>query len=350
MNPDNSVHPFVLRAAAWSWRILVIVAAVGVIGMIAAELKVVLVPLAIAAILAALLTPVVNWMTRHHIPHGVSVAITILGGIGTVAGVLTLVVNAFIDGAPALANNVTAAVDGAKAWMANGPLHLDPSRLPEITGRVTSAMHDNQSALTGHAMHGAHTATEIVAGAAVTLFALIFFLLDGRKIWEFLLRAVPSHVRAKVSSAGDAGFTALTGYSHATIIVAAVNALGIGIALLALRVPLAVPLATLVFLGSFVPLIGAVVTGTLAILVAFVSCGWLTALFALIALLAVHEAESHILQPLVTGRLVSIHPLAVMVSIAAGVVAAGMIGALLAVPALAFIDRFVRALHAPGAC
>ena len=192
----------------------------------------------------------------------------------------------------------------------------------------------------------AATVTEIVTGALLVLFTLIFFLHGGRNIWQFVTKIFPEHVQERVRDAGRAGFQSLIGYVRATFLVALVDAVGIGTGLAIMGVPLALPLASLVFLGAFIPLVGAVIAGFLAVVVALIAKGFVYALITLALIIAVQQLEGHVLQPLVMGRAVSIHPLAVVLAIAAGGVLAGIVGALLAVPTVAFLNSAVRVLLA----
>jgi putative heme transporter len=178
------------------------------------------------------------------------------------------------------------------------------------------------------------------------VFTLIFFLYGGRNIWSYVTKIVPTDVRERVREAGAAGFHSLTGYVRATFLVALVDAVGIGTGLAIMSVPLALPLASLVFLGAFIPLVGAVLSGFLAVIVALLAKGFVYALITLGLLVAVNQLEAHILQPLVMGRAVSIHPLAIVVAIAAGGVLAGIVGALLAVPTVAFLNNAFKVLLA----
>ncbi|MET0521992.1 MAG: AI-2E family transporter, partial [Jiangellaceae bacterium] len=186
----------------------------------------------------------------------------------------------------------------------------------------------------------------IVTGALLVLFTLIFFLHGGRNIWQFVTKAFPPHVQERVREAGRAGFGSLIGYVRATFLVALVDAVGIGTGLAIMGVPLALPLASIVFLGAFIPLVGAVIAGFLAVVVALLAKGFIYALITLGLVIAVQQLEGHVLQPLVMGRAVSIHPLGVVLAIAAGGVLAGIIGALLAVPTVAFLNSAVRVLLA----
>jgi predicted PurR-regulated permease PerM len=204
----------------------------------------------------------------------------------------------------------------------------------------------NQGALTSGALSTAATLGEVLAGFFVVLFTLFFFLRDGGQIWQFLCRLLPRPARVPAARAGHYSWHTLVSYVRATVLVAFVDAAGIGIGLAVLRVPLALPLAALVFLGAFIPVVGATLSGVVAILVALVTQGPVTALIVLGIVIAVQQLEGHVLQPLIMGRAVALHPLAVILAIATGVVTAGIVGGLVAVPLLAVGNTAVRYLAA----
>jgi predicted PurR-regulated permease PerM len=186
----------------------------------------------------------------------------------------------------------------------------------------------------------------MVTAAVLVLFTLIFFLYGGRNIWQYVVKIFPADVRERVLDAGRAGYRSLIGYVRATFLVALTDAAGVGAGLAIMDVPLALPLASLVFLGAFIPLVGAVIAGFLAVVVALLAKGIVYALFTLGLLVAVNQLEAHLLQPLVMGRAVSIHPLAVVLAISTGGVVAGIVGALLAVPTVAFFNNAIQVLLA----
>ncbi|MEO6792275.1 MAG: AI-2E family transporter [Mycobacterium sp.] len=341
---DESVHPTVRKAAAWAWRLLVLFAAVLVVLLVVRRLEVIIVPLALALMMSALLLPGVDWLDRRGMARGLAVFLLLLGAVAVLAGLLSFVVDQFIDGVPGLVEQVTQVINSTQRWLVAGPLHLSGDQIDSVSETVVNGLRDNQAKLTSGALSTAEIITKIVTGAFVVLFTLIFFLYGGRDIWRFTTRLFPGDVRAKVHAAGIAGFESLIGYVRATFLVALVDAVGIGIGLAIMAVPLALPLASLVFLGAFIPLIGAVLTGLLAVLVALIAKGWIYGLIALGLIIAINQLEAHVLQPLVMGRAVSIHPLAVVLGISTGAVLAGIAGALLAVPTIAFIDRAVRVL------
>ena len=343
---DESVSPLVRNMAAWAWRLLVLLATLVAVLWVAAKLEVILVPVALATMLAALLLPVVDWLDRRGAPRGGAVALVLLGSFAVLGGILTFVVSQFITGLPGLTDQVTHSIDSLRDWLINGPAHLSKEQIDHAGDSVITAMQNNQAKLTSGALSTAATVTEIVTGALLVFFTLIFFLHGGRNIWAFVTRIVPAGVRERVHDAGSAGFHSLIGYVRATFVVALVDAIGIGTGLAIMRVPLALPLASLVFLGAFIPLVGAVVTGFLAGVVALLTKGFVYALITLGLIIAVQQIEAHVLQPLVMGRAVSIHPLAVVLGNATGRVLAGIVGALLAVPVIAFLNSAVRVLTA----
>jgi putative heme transporter len=347
-DPDaNSVSPLVRRAAAWSWRLLVIFAAAAVVLEVLRRFGLVVVPVALALTLAALLLPAVDFLDRYGAARGGAVAFVVVLGLTAVVGVLTFVVSQFVEGLPGLVDQMTQSIDSTRDWLINGPFHFSSDQLNSVGDTAIQSLRDNQEQLTSGALSTAGTIAQLLAAALLTLFTLIFFLLGGRNIWEFVTRIVPAETRSRVREAGAAGFHSLAGYARATFLVAFVDAAGIGIGLAIMGIPMALPLASLVFLGAFVPIVGAVVTGIVAVIVALLAKGIIFALITLGLVIAVQQLEGHVLQPLVMGRAVSVHPLAVVLGIAGGSVIAGIVGALLAVPTIAFLNTFVRVVMAP---
>lgn len=348
---DDAAHPVprTLRvAAAVSWRFIIVLAAIGVVAWIMGQLALVVLPVAIALMLSALMAPVVAHLVRWGVPRGLATALVLIGGLVVVGGVLTFVITEFTYGVPQLATKVGQSIDQISHWLETGPLHLTQAQLRDFFDKLVKSLGADQSALTSGALTTAMTVTEVLTSILLTLFTLIFFLHDGNKIWTFAVRIVPADVRDRVDVAGRRGFASLVSYVRATAAVAVVDAVGIGIGLAIVRVPLAVPLAALVFLGAFIPIIGAVIAGTVAVLVALVANGFVPALIVLGIVIAVMQLESHILQPFLLGKAVRLHPLAVVLSIATGVVVDGIAGGLVAVPLLAVFNSAIKSLlHDP---
>jgi putative heme transporter len=343
---DDSVEPIVRKTAAWAWRLLVILAAVVAFFWVVMRLEIIVVPLLLALMLSALLVPVVDWLDRRGAPRGGAVALVLLGGLAILGGILAFVVSQFIIGVPDLVNQVTRSIDSTKKWLIEGPLQLSRQQIDNAGNAAIQALQNNEAKLTSGALSTAATITEIVTAALLMLFTLIFFLYGGRNIWHYVTKIFPADVRDRVRAAGNAGYGSLIGYVRATFLVALVDAAGVGTGLAIMTVPLALPLASLVFLGAFIPLVGAVISGFLAVVVALLAKGFVYALITLGVLIGVNQLEAHILQPLVMGRAVSIHPLAVVVAISSGGVLAGIVGALLSVPTVAFFNNAFKVLLA----
>lgn len=343
---DDAVSPLVRKTAAWSWRLLVIVAAGAALLWVVGKLEVIVVPVLLALMLSALLVPAVDWLDKRGLPRGAAVSLVLLGGFAVLGGILAFVISQFIVGLPDLVKQVERSIDTSRRWLIEGPAHLRSEQIDNAGNAAIEALRNNQAKLTSGALSTAATITELVTAAVLVLFTLIFFLYGGRNIWHYVAKIIPEHVRDRVHEAGHAGYGALTGYIRATFLVALTDAVGVGAGLAIMGVPLALPLASLVFLGAFVPLIGALVSGLLAVVVALLAKGMLYALLTFALLIVVNQLEAHVLQPLVMGRAVSIHPLAVVLAISTGGVLAGIVGALLAVPTVAFLNNAMQVLLA----
>ncbi|MPZ81000.1 MAG: AI-2E family transporter [Actinophytocola sp.] len=331
-------------SAALSWRFIVVIAALYVIVYLAGYFSHLIVPIAIALLLAALMAPGVDRLVRWRVPRGAASAIVMVLGIAVVGGLITFVIITFTNGLPQLQQQVSDSLDQIRDWLTTGPLHLRTQQIQSFINDTVDAIQSNQAAITEGAITTATTIGEILTGLLLIMFVLIFFLYDGPGIWTFVTRAVPRRVRDRVDVAGRRGFAALVSYVRATAAVALVDAVGIGVGLAIVGVPLVIPLSALVFLSAFVPIIGAVLAGTVAVLIALVANGFVQALVVLAIVIGVMQLESHVLQPWLLGRAVRLHPLAVVLAIAAGLIAAGIAGALLSVPLLAVLNAGVKSL------
>ncbi len=346
--PESEISsrvPRLLRvSAALSWRFVVVVAALYVVAYVLGYLASIVIPIAIALLLAALLSPGVAKLVEWRVPRGVATTVMMILGIGVLGGVLTFVISEFSRGLPQLQTQVGASLDTIQQWLKDGPAHLSDQQLQNYLNDIVKTIKENQAEITSSALTTAATVGEALTGLLLALFTLIFFLHDGDGIWRFVIRVMPRDVRSRVDVAGRRGFGSLVSYVRATAAVAVVDAVGVGIGLAIIGVPLVVPLSALVFLGAFIPIIGAVFTGAVAVLIALVTKGPIAALVVLAVLIGVMQLESHVLQPLLLGRAVKLHPLAVVVAIAVGLVAGGIAGALLAVPLLAVLNSGIRSL------
>jgi predicted PurR-regulated permease PerM len=331
-------------SGALAWRFLVVIAGLYVIVWLAGYFSQLIIPIAIALLLAALMAPGVDRLVAWRVPRSLSVVLVLIAGLAVVGGLLTFVILQFIDGLPQLKTQVTSSLEQIRDWLIHGPLHIRDEQITTFLNNIVDSIKENQDAITSGAITTAATIGEVLTGLLLTLFTLIFFLYDGRGIWGFVMKGVPARVRDRVDLAGRRGFGALVSFVRATAGVALVDAVGIGIGLWIVGVPLVIPLAALVFLGAFIPIVGAVIAGTVAVLVALVAKSFVAALIVLAVVVAVMQLEGHVLQPLLLGRAVRLHPLAVVLAIAAGLIASGIAGALLAVPLLAVLSAGVRSL------
>lgn len=342
---DDADVPRGLRiAAAWSWRLIAIGVVLWALIRVIGTIRIVIIPLAIALLLSALLAPAVGWLLRARFPRSLATAVVLVTGLAAVIGTLTLVVNEFIKGVPQLSANASAGIREIQDWLQDGPLHMSDTQLDSYIDQGEAWLDENTQSLTSGALSTAGTIFEVLAGALLVLFAMFFFLRDGNKIWRFLVRLLPVAARWRVDDAGTASWETLVAYVRATVLVAFIDAVGIGIFLVIFDIPFAFPLIALIFLGAFIPIIGATLSGAVAVLVALVDSDWVIALVILGVVIGVQQIEGNILQPLIMGRAVALHPLAVLLAISIGVVLAGIVGALIAVPLIAVLNTGVRRL------
>ena len=335
--------PFALRvSAAWAWRLgVVLVVGAGLIWILS-HFSLLIIPLMIAALLAGLLSPVSNWLRRNRLPGGLSVAVTIVAFLGVITAALTLVGRQLALGFRDLWGETMEGVRQVQDWLSSGPLNISAGQMDSLFSEATSALQENSGNILSGALSVGSSAGHFAAGILLTLFALVFFLLDGPGIWRFVAGLLPRRARPAAYGAGIHGWDSMVNYVRVQVVVALIDAIGIGGLAALIGVPLALPLSVLVFLGAFVPLVGAFLTGFVAVLLALVANGWVNALIMLGIVLLVQQVESHILQPLIMGRAVSLHPLAVILAVTAGTLAAGIPGALFSVPVLAILNTMVR--------
>ena len=334
-------------AAAWAWRFLVIAAAAYVVLWLVAFFAVVAVPLSIAILISALAVPLVDGLHRIGLPRGLSALVVVILGLAFVGALLTFAGQQVANGAQDLADQASAGLGEIKDWLRDGPLHASDSQINDYIKRAQDALADTGKSVDfGNVTEVGTAVGHVFAGFFIVLFSTYFFLADGERIWAWLVRIAPRAARPHVDSSGRVAWISLTQFVRATVIVAAVDAIGIMIGAAILQVPFVLALGVLVFLGAFVPMVGATVAGTVAVLVALVDQGPITALLMLAVVIGVQQIEGHILQPFLMGRWVSLHPLGVIVAIACGVIVAGIAGALVAVPLAAALNAVVQHLAA----
>lgn len=332
-------------AAAWSWRLLVVALAVGVVLLGMAFGKIIWVPVVVAVLLTVLLAPVVDRLERWGVRRGLGAAVTVVGLVVVVGGLLTLAGRQLVIGFGELWAQAQAGLDTLLAHLAESPLALDAAAIDDYVRRAQEQLGESSGTILSGALSVTTTVGQVLAGAVIALFCLLFFLKDGRLVRAWLVRLLPAAAREPAYEASRRGAVTLASYARAQILVAAVDAVGIGVGAAVLGLPLVVPLTVLVFLASFVPFVGAIATGAIAVLVALVDQGLGTAVVMLVVVLAVQQVEGNVLQPLLLGHAVSLHPVAVLLAVTTGSLAAGVVGALLAVPVAATVNTVVLYLH-----
>lgn len=328
-------------ASAWSWRILVLAGAIALFVYLVIQLRLIVIPLLVALLLAALLVPFVQLLQRHRWPKWLAVTVAELGLIGVVTGLVYLVVWQVRAGLPDLQRQSVTAWENLKDFLLESPLHLTDTQINAFGDQIwTSIQRDSEVWVSG-ALSVGSTAGHLLTGVLLVLFITLFILIDGDRIWAWLIRLFPRKARPALNGSGRAGWDTLTRFVKVQIFVAAVDAVGIGLGAFFLGLPLVIPIAVAVFLGSFIPIVGAVLTGALAVFIALIYKDLFIALIMLIIVLVVQQLESHILQPLVMGSAVKVHPVAVVLAVAAGSYIAGIPGALFAVPLVATLNVMV---------
>lgn len=344
---ETAVPRGVQVAAGWSWRLIIITVTIIGLFYLLSRVSGVVVPVIIALLLTALLQPGAGWLSRHGVPRSLAALIMLVAGIAIVAGVLTGVITAFVNGFSDLSKNVAASLDTIQHWLKHGPLHISDKQLGNALETGRTWVTDNEDKLTSGAVSISTTAGEAIVDLFLILFTSFFLVRDGRRIWSFLINLLlPRAARAAVDDAGTASWRTLVAYVRATVLVAFIDAVCIGVGIFAVGVPisLAVPLAALIFLSAFVPIVGATISGTVAVLVTLVTQGLIAAIIVLVVVLGVQQIEGHLLQPLIMGRAVAVHPLGVILGIAAGIAVFGIFGGLIAVPSIAVANTAIRRL------
>lgn len=330
-------------AASWAWRLLLIAAAgYGVLWLVG-YFAVVTIPLAVALLVGALASPFVRGLVRFGVPRGLAALVVVVTGFAVVGLLLTFAGQQVASGANDLADSTVKGLEEIRDWLKNGPLQASDSQINDYIKQAQDLITENSrdgEFLTRVTEFGAALG-HVVAGFFISLFATYFFLADGDRIWAWIVRLAPRAARERVDSSGRVAWISLVQFVRATVIVALVDAAGIAIGAAVLDVPFVLAIGVLVFLGAFVPVIGATIAGSVAILVALVDQGPVTALLMGAVVIAVQQLEGHVLQPFLLGRWVAIHPLGVIMAIAAGVLVAGVIGALVAVPIAAAVNAVV---------
>jgi predicted PurR-regulated permease PerM len=341
--------PWGIRVAAEAgWRLLVLAGALWVLMRVIGAVRLVALAFVAALLITALLEPTVAWLKRLGLPRGLATVVAAVSGFIVMGLIGWFVVWQVMDNLGNVSDRVRDAIEELKRWLLNSPLHVTEQQINDIAQNLSDEIGTNTEEITSVGLQGVTVMVEVLTGMLLAMFTTLFLLYDGKRIWNWTLKLVPEQARGGVAGAGPRAWRTLTAYVHGTVIVALIDATFIGLGIYFLEVPLAVPLAVLIFLFAFIPLVGAVVSGALAVLVGLVTQGVFTALMVLAIVLAVQQIEGHVLQPFILGRAVRVHPLAVVLAVTAGGLTAGIGGAVVAVPLVAVTNTVVGYLRAYG--
>jgi predicted PurR-regulated permease PerM len=330
-------------AGEYAWRLIVVGIVLYFAVKLLRQLSLAVIPLVVSLLVTALLRPILDFFRRRGLSRGLATLATLLVAVGLVGGIVTVVVIRAAEQAPKLGDEINSLLPQFKHWLITGPLRLNPTTVDNLSKTITNEVSKNSSAIASTALSTGKTAVKVLGGLALTLFSTILLLYDGDRIWAFLLKGAPVSARPRADAAGRAFWRTIGHYVRGTLFVAFFHGVVMVITLTVLGVPLAFPLAVLIGLGSFVPLVGAFVTGVLAVAVAGLSKGLVAAIVVVAVLLLDNQIEAHVLQPLVVGRYVRIHPLAVVLALTSGALLFGIFGAIVAVPLVAGVNSAVRA-------
>ena len=325
-------------ATAYAWRFLVLAAAIGVAIWLVIQLKLLVIPLLVAILVSALLWPSFSFLVRHRMPRWLAIVICVIGTIAVVTGLLWAAVRQITLEFPAVRERTVGTVGDLRRYLIDGPLHLTAEQIDATITQGFDMLEQQAQLLWSGALAIGSTVGHVATGILLALFILITILADGAGIWRWTVRLFPRRARASVDGAGRAGWRTVINYARTQLLVASIDALGIGLGAFLLGVPLAVPIGVLVFLGAFVPFVGAILTGAVAVFLALVYNGPWIALWMLVIVLGVQQVEGHLLQPLLMGSAVKVHPLAVVLVVAGGAMVGGIAGAVFAVPLAAFVN------------
>lgn len=340
MDPTPGRRRGLVTVSDLSWRLLVVVLAIALIGFVLWEIRLVVLPLIIAVLLSTLLHPLAQRLRRRGVPNLLASVLVFLGGVGLLAGAVYLVVPSVIDELTDLVTSVQAGI-GELGDLLESPLGLSQVEAQQTIREAEERLADSLDAIASGVLSGALLVGEVLVGIAIVLVLLFFFVKDGPLIWAWVTRLFGERGQPTAQRVGEASWTALSQYVRGIGFVATFDAIFIGVALAIIGVPLVIPLAVLTFVAAFVPYVGAFTAGAVAALVALVSNGVVAALLVVLAVLIVQATEGNILYPLVVGRTTHLHPVGILLAVTTGGVVAGIIGAVVAVPIMAVVNAAV---------
>jgi predicted PurR-regulated permease PerM len=335
--PRRGVPRSLVTASELAWRFLVVVAAVAVLAYAAWYVRLVALPAFLALLLATVLVPPVRALRRRGLGQAAATAIVFVGGLLFMLGLATLIVPPFAAEVGTLTDTITGGAQELGRLISSGPFGLSRTEVQSAIDGLSDRLHASSGDIASGVLTGAVIAGQIAAGALLTLVLLFFFVKAGAKLWAWAVRTCPENIRARADEAGQRSWSVLAAYVRGQSLVATFDAVLIGIGLAILGLPLVLPLAVLIFIAAFVPIVGAFVAGAAAVLIALVAKGAGVALIVLALNLFVQQLEGNVLYPVIMGRTIELHPVATLLAVGAGGVLAGIIGALVAVPIVAVV-------------
>jgi predicted PurR-regulated permease PerM len=341
--PLSYPGPVLRTAGDYAWRIIAVGTVVYFGIKLLTKLSEAVIPFIVSILVTALLYPFAARLRRIGAGRGLATVLTMFSAVVLFGGLIAIVVIRAAEQAPQLGTEINNLLPHVKRWLITGPLKLNATTVNNLNTTVSNDITKNSSAIASTAFSTGKTVLSFLGGLFLALFSTIFLVYDGDRVWAFLIKGAPATARPGLDAAGHAAWSTVSYYIRGTMIVALFHGVVVAVTLTVLGVPLAFPLAVLVALGSFVPLVGAVVTGILAVAVAGLAQGLVAAIVMTAVLLLDNQIEAHLLQPFVVGRYVRIHPLATVLSLAAGALLFGLVGAIVAVPVVATINSAVRA-------
>ncbi len=349
-NASEAVSWGVRVAAAWMWRLLVIALGLYILGQVFIRVELVAFSFVLAVFFTAVLHPLERRLDQLLPgPRSISAALALLIGLAALVGITTFVTWQISTHSTQLGNQISDSIDNARNWLQNGPLHLKSNDLEKLGQQIRDTIKSHQGELISGAIATIRTVVEALGALLLILLATFFLLRDGDQIWAWTLKLFPRHAQQRLDIAGRVGWGTLGGYMRGVVLIALFHGVSVMIVLFVLRVPLAAALGVLIFLGSFIPILGLTITGTFCVLVAMLEHGLTAGIVVAIAIVVLIQLEAHLLQPVIMSRSVEVHPLAIAVSVLSGTVLAGIPGALLAVPLVAFLNATIHALRGSAA-
>ena len=315
-----------------AWRLLVCTAALVLVAFALTKVGFAVIPVIVALLLATLFVPPARWLERRGLPRSVASVVVFLGGLLVIAGLLTLVAAPIASDFEKLGAQVRVGADKLGGQIADLPLGLGEDQIQRQIDSIDDRIRENNGAISSGVVSGAQAAGQFLAGLAITLVVLFFFVKDGAGMWRWLVGRLPKPRHAAVEELGARSWRALSAYVKGVVVVATIDAIGIGLALWVIGVPLVLPLAALTFVLAFIPIVGALVAGMAAALVALAFEGVGAALLVVLAVLVVQQFEGNVLYPVIVGRTLQLHPVVVLLAVTVGAVLYGVVGAALAVP------------------